>query len=98
MATIEITEDLLRSRLGELRDKRKVVETKMAPLDKQREDILKDLQPLEEKLRKLDARRADVKQPLFDIDNEISRISRLLPTDRSVPPVDVHVVEDEKKE
>lgn len=86
---VKITQELLRSRLGELRDTKSAIEKKMAPLDKQREEILANLQPLEEKLRKLDAKRAEVRGPLFDVDNEISTIVRLMPTDRSVPAVEV---------
>lgn len=88
---VKITEAMLRNRLYELRDVKGAIEKKLAPLDKRRDAILADLQPMELKLEKLDEDRAKVKEPLFEIDNEISRITRALPGDRSLPPVDAQV-------
>lgn len=91
---VKITLDVLRKRLQELRDDKASLEKKMAPLNKKRDGINARLQPLEAELRELDEHRKKVNEPMFEIDMEIARIVRMLPGDRSVPPVDVRVVED----
>lgn len=84
----KITLEMLSERLAELKSEREVVLGKSDPLDKRREKLLAKLQPLEAELREIDKERREVREPLFEIDMEISRITRLLPTDRTVPPVD----------
>ena len=84
----KITKDLLRERLAELKDLKAGIELELEPLDKRREKILAKLQPLEAELRDLDKERRAAREPLFDIDNEISTITRLLPGDRTIPAVE----------
>lgn len=89
---MKITVEVLRKRYLELKDLRADVLKIIDPLDRKREKLLEKLQPLENELRELDEQRKKAKEPLFEIDNEIGRIARMLPGDRSRPAVDAQVV------
>lgn len=88
---MKITIEVLRKRYLELKDLRAGILRITDPLDAKRDKLLERLQPLENELRELDEQRKKAREPLFEIDNEIGRIARMLPEDRSRPAVDAQV-------
>lgn len=72
------TNDLLRKRFTEACAERDAILAKSAPLRQQREDILAKARKIEQTAASVTEKIRSVEAPLYELHNEIARISRAL--------------------
>lgn len=72
------TNDLLRQRFQELLQQRDAITAQSMPLREQRDAIMAKARAAELKAQPLDDQIKDLEGPLYDLNNEIARLSRAL--------------------